>query len=441
LQRARAKGQAAEGKARTRPRRAWLALALALPVLGAGGYVAGRQLWAAHHRRHALQALDQGDPEAALADLNRCAEVWPDDPQIHLLLARAYRMAGNETEAFRHLEACRRAGGSAEDIALESLLAAAAAGKLEQSEGPLRQLLRAGHSRKRDIREALVRGYLLRERSADAEALATAWVDEEPGDWQAWLLRGFARSQTAEGINRPSAALDLARQDYERVLQLKPDQDMARFLLGVSWVRIGQFHEALPHLELYARHRPEDGKAVAELARCHRSLGQVEEARQVLDGWLAGHGRDADVFVARGQVAMDLGRPEEALDFFRRADAVAPGQEKTEFQLARALRTLGRGKEAADYEQRWRSHGELADHLKQLEEVAAREPQNVAVRHEAGVVALRQGDEAAALRWLAAALKLDPKYGPTHQALAAYFERKGNKEAAAFHRRLAGQGP
>ena len=68
-------------------------------------------------------------------------------------------------------------------------------------------------------------------------------------------------------------------------------------------------------------------------------------------------------------------------------------------------------------------------------------PGNVAVHHEAGTIALRLGNEPAGMRSLAAALKLDPNHQPTHEFLADYFERKGNLDAATFHRRLAGKLP
>ena len=45
------------------------------------------------------------------------------------------------------------------------------------------------------------------------------------------------------------------------------------------------------------------------------------------------------------------------------------------------------------------------------------------------------------LRWLASALKIDPKHRPTHQVLADHFQQRGNAQAAAFHRKLAEGSP
>jgi Tfp pilus assembly protein PilF len=59
------------------------------------------------------------------------------------------------------------------------------------------------------------------------------------------------------------------------------------------------------------------------------------------------------------------------------------------------------------------------------------------LRCEAGLILMRRGLEAEGLRWLESALAVDPRHAGTHQALADYFERTGDAERAAQHRRLA----
>ena len=75
----------------------------------------------------------------------------------------------------------------------------------------------------------------------------------------------------------------------------------------------------------------------------------------------------------------------------------------------------------------------------ELQQLAAKDPRNIAVRHEAGTIALRLGQEDAGLRWLAAALQIEPKHRATHHVLADHFERKGRRDIAEHHRRLAQQ--
>jgi tetratricopeptide (TPR) repeat protein len=422
-------------------RRRLLLVVLAVVVVGLawGGYRVSRELSGVRHLRAAKRAMDDGNTPAALAELGECHRAWPNDPEIHLLLARTHWMAGNRAETVRHLDACKAAGGDAARVALETQLAAASTGALEPVEATLRGHVEAAHPDRAVILEALVRGLVARARAEDAERFATLWVDAAPERWQPWFYRGLARTLLSKDLL--STAHAGAKSDFARALEIKPDHDVARFLLGNAFVMSGQFRDALPHLEEYARQKPDDPAGAVALAGCHRSLARVEDARRVLDDWLTAHAGTPEAFLLRGEIALDLGRPQEALEFLRRSETLAPGNEKTDFQIAQALRALGQADEAAKYEAKWRERGELKERLKTLEETAAREPGNAAARHEAGTIALRLGDEPAAMRWFAEALKRDPAPRPTHETLAAHFEKKGNREAAAFHRKLAQQPP
>ena len=64
-------------------------------------------------------------------------------------------------------------------------------------------------------------------------------------------------------------------------------------------------------------------------------------------------------------------------------------------------------------------------------------PHDPAPRCEAGLIMLRNAEDEAGLRWLKSALQEDSNHEPTHQALADYFDRKGEFTLAARHRRLA----
>lgn len=424
--------------ARKHPGWSLVIAALALAGLGWGGYYLSRQMVADRYMRQARQAVDVGDFPAALAALEECRRVWPRDPEIRLWLARAHWTNGKHAEATEYLRECKDVGGDTPQLALEAQMLAASAGDLNQVEAALRKQLEAQHPEKRYIREALIRGYLVRFRTEDAERLASAWIDESPGHWQPWLLRGIARTLLSQELL--STAHEQAKADFTRVLELKPDDSLARFLLGNAQVMSGQFQQALPHLEQYHQLKPDDPAGVAVLGRCLRSLGRAEDARRFLDEWLITHSGTADVFLVRGEVAMDLGKAAEALRFFQQAQARAPAHEKIDFQLARALRALGRTEEANAHEEKWRVRNQLQERLKELEQLAPGQPQNVAIRYEAGTIALKLGNEPVGLRWLAAVLQIDPRHKATHQVLADHFKQKGNLEAAGFHRQLAEHG-
>src|SRR5262249_59610707 len=66
-----------------------------------------------------------------------------------------------------------------------------------------------------------------------------------------------------------------------------------------------------------------------------------------------------------------------------------------------------------------------------------RRPHDVKLRHEAGVIFLRNAFEEDGERWLITALQEDFTYSPSHLELAKHYRRKGNTERAEFHEAAA----
>ena len=230
---------------------------------------------------------------------------------------------------------------------------------------------------------------------------------------------------------------DDAQRDCLRVLELRPDNELGRFLLANAYTKTGKFREAIPHLEICRQQQPDSAETVELLANCHRSLGQTGEARGLLDDWLSSHSGNVDLFLIRAQIALDEGKSDEAVKYLRQAETQSPSHPKTHYLLAQALRTLQRLDESAVYEAKWRAYEELLRRRGEVEKLLANDSKNVPLLCEAGELSFRVGDDAAGLKWLNAALRLAPNHRPAHEALAEYYERKGNPQAAASHRMRA----
>ncbi|MCX7702002.1 MAG: tetratricopeptide repeat protein [Gemmataceae bacterium] len=407
-----------------------------LLVLGAlATYGVGRQIWGLQHWKQALRALNEGDAEGALVLLEECRRVWPDDPETTFQIARAYRHAGRSNDAHRFLKISRQQGLDEATAQWEAQLIDAAAGDFSRLEPELRRRLDDGRADLRDIGPVLLQGYLRLGRAEEAERLATRWIGEAPGDWRPYFYRAAARTQLSRDLL--STAFAGAKQDYERCIELKPNHATARLLLGNAYMMTGHFAEALPHLEEYVRLKPDDPAGLAEWARAMRGLARGSEARVRIDEFLSQHGGTAALYIVRGDLAMDDSQPGDALTWYRRAEAVAPNDEKVLFQIAQALRSLGRADDAQAYEKRWQARRDLTQRLNEAQQRASKNPRDLDARHEAGVSALQLGQESLGLRWLAEALKLDPDHRDTHRVLAEFFEKKGDQPAAEFHRRRA----
>ena len=369
--RVRASWRFVRDSAQNHPR--WTVLFVTLLLVGVswGGYRVIREYSARDHLRLARAAMNDGNYPAALADLDECLRVWPNDSETHLLLARTHWLDGNRADATRHLALYKEVGGDEQRIALELQLIAAGSGNLEKVETALQKHVEAGHPDRRYILEALIRGYIARHRAEDAERFATVWIEAAPENWQPWLYRGIARTLLSKDLL--STAHDNAKRDFHRVVELKPDHDMARLLLGNAYVMNGQFREALPHLEHYCRLKPEDAQGLSALAGCHRALGQIEDARRVIDDWLNSNTGTAEVFLIRGEIALDLAKPEEALDFFRRASTRSFLGEDRLSDRRGTPRWVG-PRRRANTRRSGAARNKLKERLKELEQAAAKDP-------------------------------------------------------------------
>jgi tetratricopeptide (TPR) repeat protein len=105
--------------------------------------------------------------------------------------------------------------------------------------------------------------------------------------------------------------------------------------------------------------------------------------------------------------------------------------------LIDSLRQQGRHEEAAAAQKQYESHKTRLKRANDLlKEIAEKPPDEAGKPCEVGQILLGIGREHIGLFWLDRALLLDPGHQPTHQTLADYFDRKGQKVQADLHRRF-----
>ena len=68
-------------------------------------------------------------------------------------------------------------------------------------------------------------------------------------------------------------------------------------------------------------------------------------------------------------------------------------------------------------------------------------PDDADLRCQIAQIFLRFGGEEEGIRWLVTNLQNHPRHAPSHQALADHYDRQGQTDRAAEHRRLAGIAP
>jgi predicted Zn-dependent protease len=397
-------------------------------------WLAGAHLWAWYHYRAGASALERYHDQEALDHLETCLTVWSRSAPIHLLAARAARRTGAFDRARDHLEKCQALEGTASDESnLEDNLLSAAAGNLEEVERYLEAWVDQHPADGPLVWEALAAGYLRMYRIRDALAVLDRWLADQPDNVQAQALKG--------DVWRQVRSLRRAVPCYRRAVQLDPERVGARRWLVFCLMEIGQFQEAVSHLDALRRVNPDDPDLLVRLGRCQSKLGQTEAGRQVLGEVLQKHPGHGLALRSLGQLALMEKKPAEAEDWLRQAVRALPYDYASHYALLQALRQQGKRKAARaqsriteKFKKRQERIGEIQTHDMSMR------PHDPALHCELGKLLLSVGHPEVGRQWLYSALRLDADYAPAHAALARYFAGHGDAERAAFHREQANKG-
>jgi tetratricopeptide (TPR) repeat protein len=411
-------------------RRRWRLLA-ALAVLGGVAIVAGPHLWAWYHWQMGQRELERYHGADALDHLNHCLQVWPNSGRVHLLASRAARQAGNYEQADQHLRVCEHLPEASEDAALERILLHACAGDMSQSiESYLLSRAEKDPSLVPLVLEGLAEGYARTYRIGEAFQCLERWLERDPDNLRALFLRG--------NLYREMSRLQAGLPDYRRVVELDPEQDDARLWLVVGLLEDARYEEAWPHLEVLGRRRPDDIDVQVWTARCRAGLGQLAQARQLLDAVLAAHPDHGLALRTRGGIELAEGLAAQAEPWLRQAAQAMPSDYQAQWWLLQSLREQGKHKEAAA---RKVAVDGLKDRLARLAEITTTQlsakPHDPALHCKLGKLYLSLGNETLGERWLQVALRENAGYRDAHVALADFYQARGDLTQAAYHREQA----
>jgi len=408
-------------------RAVWLTMLLAVSAIGIGLAVwhSGRETGRRQQIEAALAARDTAQARDLL--LAR-AQDDSADAETQFLLARAERRLNNFPAANQHLAGARELGYGAQQVEGEELLLLAQSGHLDRAEPHLARLLEEAHGDLPEICEAYVVGYFRHLKFDAAQRLLDRWQQEYPDDPQPHLLRASMWAHLEQWSKAEQAARE--------ALQRAPEHETARFGLAGALYRQNRYHEAATEYEWCLEADPQRYEARSGLADCLFNLGENDRARALFEQVLANDPEHFGAKLGMGQLALSDGRPDEALNWLTPAARTRPFDLGARYHLALALKATGREEEAGKHFDYVRAAQAQLDRYAVLSDVVAREPGNLAARHELGVIVLRYFDPAKGLGWLESVLERDPQHQSTHRVLAEYFERREERERAAYHRRM-----
>jgi tetratricopeptide (TPR) repeat protein len=412
-----------------RPVRALFALLL-LGVIGVGITIAGLHLWAGWHERKARQLMVRYEFDAALHHYQQCLRFWGSRASVHLAAAQAARRAGKFEEAAEHLEASYKLQGTSAELQLERVLLDA----LSQKEVPPTQIedlkqyeLREGAETPL-VQEVLAQIYMRQPRNEEAFREVQLLLQREPDHVVALYLKG----QLLGGSPNYHEAISVLK----RVIELQPNhagarKELSKLLLDEDTAA------SLEHVNYLLKLAPDDVMLKLRKAECLKRLGQSAEARAILDKLLEAEPDHSGILVERGILALELSDFKGAETRLRKALAKDAFNQEANKRLAEALLQQGNRREEAEKQlafcRRQSADIERFQSIQNMSfEKLAAAPELV---HECGAILLRYGRDEQALKWLFRVLAMDGTHQATHRLLADYFERKGEKERAANHRR------
>jgi tetratricopeptide (TPR) repeat protein len=370
-------------------------------LIGLGSYRMGRHLWARSHLQQAQRDIDAWRFRDAYTHLSRCLEVWPEDAATLFLAARTARRAGLYKDADEHLAQYQKRAGITDEYSLERALLQVQQGNMERSEEYLRTTITPEHPDAALVLEALAKGYLANDNLIALAECTSLWLQLRPDDTHALFYRGLAFERA--GDNKKAA--DTFRKSVEA------DEANAEAQLRLGRILLEDFNqagEALEHLERFRAAHPDDPEGMLGVARCKSQLGERDEAEQLLDRVLAVNPRSALAWAERGRLAMRGGDAQAAEPSLRRAVELSHDDREALFALITCLEDLRKEDEVKECRERFAL---LDADLKRLEEItraAVVKPSDSAMRVEAAKICFKYDREKEGVRWLSAALRIDP---------------------------------
>jgi tetratricopeptide (TPR) repeat protein len=411
---------------RQRPLRVLVVVLLLAPI-GLGAYIIGEHLSAQSHFRAAQEALQRYDFAKAQKHLDVCLGVWPSSGEIHFLAARTARFQHRYDEALEHLHKSEQYGYSPEAIELELLLLQGQRGE----RSALAELTLRAASKDENapvILEVLIQEYVQTFQMYKAMEALDALLEQQPDNLKALLGRGLVRERLFD--------FGAAVANYRRAAEVEPENETVREKLAEALLIYGPPQKALEQFEWLLKRQPGKPAFLLGLARCRRQLGQMQEARRLLDQLLAQHPLDASALAERGKVSLQIGNLSKAEMDLRQALLRLPQDREVNYSLYQCLKQQGRGEEGTKYFARCKQIDADLKRLDFLTREVMKRPHDPSLRCEVGEIFLRQEDAREGLHWLETALQKDPGHRPTHQALVAYYERTNQPAQAARHRQF-----
>jgi tetratricopeptide (TPR) repeat protein len=395
-------------------------------VLVAVGIAAWRPLLRSYRLSQGRLALESREARLALQYFHAARQLAPEHAETHFQIARAHRQLGQLDRVHESLKTAWRLGYDIASLEREQWLVLAQAGELNDAEPQLIALLSdPEETRHPEISEALVRGYFIHLRFAEAQQMLDAWQADYPKDAEPHFLRGYFH----EAFNRYEDAVA----EYQRGLEKSPRRTDGRLRLGRLLMQQQDFAGAERELSRCLSEQPLDLQVRVAWAAYLFAAGRIDDAHREFQQVLIRAPDNEEALRLMGQIELAAQRPNEALRWLLPAAEKNPCDLTVRRTLGEALQAVGREDEA---QQHFQFVEEAERELPQLDawlSEVLKDPGNASLRYKIGTTVLRYRSPTDGVRWLKTVLEIDPDHLETHRTLAEYYAAQGDQQAAQRH--------
>ncbi|MBZ0272478.1 tetratricopeptide repeat protein [bacterium] len=315
-----------------------------------------------------------GNIDDAIEVYEQTLKRLPDEPEIPILLARLYMLKKDERKAHRLLtEHVRRHPESAEghfELARMALAENDCATAVPHAKKSI-------EAEPRFARAYIALGLCAELVGEDEEAIAAyeraLELEPDNSNVRSHLVRMHLRDQRLDEAERENEKLRLfqyedevgvqitrglilyqrgrfeeASEEFKLILSAEPQNGEARYLLGMSRMRLSDLHGALETLARIPQDHDRYYDGIRVRAHILRRLRRPAEAAQVLRQALQMNPEDAATMSELAFVLADMGEVDRAIELMNEAVKIAPDRGRMMYSYANLLERVGRWREGVE---------------------------------------------------------------------------------------------
>ena len=390
--------------------------------------------WSDRKTSHTAEAVRTAyiarDLELAAREVDRWIKLQPTSGEPWYWKARVELAREHPHVTIEALQKAHSLGVPEDRLKVITYIMQVFGGKFDQTEALLKEARDQSTEPDPELDQALARLYLSSFRFGLATTALEQWMKDAPNDPKPYLWRNEIEERTSTDI-------EPLIKNYREALKRDPSLIEAR--LGIAdKLRTGRrAEEAAREYESYLKIKPDSVEANRGAGQVALELGKTDEAIPYFQKVLERNPKDAVSLRELALLDIRSRDYERAAQRLKLAIEVEPFDPDLHFNLSRALKLAGKTKESAEIAAVTDRLRKEQNYMNDLREKLVANPSDAKLRLEAARWLLDHGHDKEGLDWTELILKSNPGDQETCLLLADYYKAKKNFGLANFYRLAA----